>query len=320
MSTAPKPFVFVLMPFDAAFNDTYRFGIKDAAADVGAYAERLDEQIFSEGMLDRIFNQISKADVIVADMTGRTPNVFYEVGYAHALNKVVLLLTKDAADIPFDLKHRQHIVYGGSIEQLRKDLVERLHWAIAEAERAKTARTLPSFSLRVQATAIPQLESGLGHYNPPTVGGMITDESFSVDVVLRNEAPEESCAISHVYLFGEENGRIVPRQRPETYSGITLTYVEDGATALQSFGALPSDCADGLKLQYRLPMNFPSMPPGAVEQRFMYCRTSSDALGEFEAKFRLRLHCGASFYDYPFTLSVVRGEKPKQRIGHFVMR
>jgi nucleoside 2-deoxyribosyltransferase len=85
MSTQPKPFAFVLMPFDKEFNDIYRFGIKGAADDVGAYAERVDEQIFSEGILDRSFNQISKADVVVADMTGRNPNVFYEVGYAHAL-------------------------------------------------------------------------------------------------------------------------------------------------------------------------------------------------------------------------------------------
>jgi len=93
-STRPKPFIFVLMPFDTEYDDIYKFGIKGAANEVGAYVERLDEQIFSEGMLDRIFNQISRADVIVADMTGRNPNVFYEVGYAHALGKIVLLLTK----------------------------------------------------------------------------------------------------------------------------------------------------------------------------------------------------------------------------------
>jgi hypothetical protein len=97
-SMLPKPFVFVLIPFEPSFNDIYKFGIKGAADDVGAYAERLDEQIFQEGMLDRIFNQISKADVIVADMTGRNPNVFYEVEYAHALGKIVFFcLHKTAA-------------------------------------------------------------------------------------------------------------------------------------------------------------------------------------------------------------------------------
>ena len=81
-NTAPKPFVLVLMPFKKEFNDTYTFGIRGAADDVGAYAERIDEQIFQEGILDRVFNQINKADVIVADMTGQNANVFYGVGYA----------------------------------------------------------------------------------------------------------------------------------------------------------------------------------------------------------------------------------------------
>jgi hypothetical protein len=44
----------------------------------------------------------------VADMTERNPNVFYEVIYAYALNKLVLLLTQSAEDILFDLKHRAH--------------------------------------------------------------------------------------------------------------------------------------------------------------------------------------------------------------------
>ena len=165
-STLPKPFVFVLMPFEGTFSDIYKFGIKGAADDVGAYAERIDEQIFGEVILDRIFNQISKADVIVADMTGRNPNVFYEVGYAHALGKITLLLTQKVEDIPFDLKHRQHIVYGGKIDTLRKDLAERLRWAIAESlkGRGKSAtELLRLFVLRqrqsrqARAAIFPQL-------------------------------------------------------------------------------------------------------------------------------------------------------------------
>ncbi|MCZ7402378.1 MAG: nucleoside 2-deoxyribosyltransferase [Candidatus Methanoperedens sp.] len=136
-STAPKPFIFVLMPFDEKFNDIYEFGIQGAAKEINAYAERVDNQIFNENILDRIFNQINKADVIIADMTGRNPNVFYEVGYAHALGKIVLLLTQNTNDIPFDLKHRQHIVYAGQIATLRKSLTERLTWAIGESKKQK---------------------------------------------------------------------------------------------------------------------------------------------------------------------------------------
>ena len=84
-TTSPKPFCFVLMPFSEDFNDVYEFGIKGACSDVDVYCERVDEQIFLGSMLDRIYNQISRADLLVADMTGRNANVFYEVGYAHAV-------------------------------------------------------------------------------------------------------------------------------------------------------------------------------------------------------------------------------------------
>jgi hypothetical protein len=136
MTTTPKPFIFVLMPFDKEFDDVYQLGIKPACDEAGAYAERLDDQIFHESMLDRIYHQISKADVIVADMTGRNTNVFYETGYAHALGKPVGLLTQRADDIPFDLKHYPHIVYEKSIVKLIPELKKRVAFAIQKPKEA----------------------------------------------------------------------------------------------------------------------------------------------------------------------------------------
>jgi hypothetical protein len=138
-TTAPKTFVFVLMPFDATFNDAYQLGIKPACTDAGAYCERVDEQIFEGNMLARIYNQIAKADILIADMTGRNPNVFYEVGYAHALGKTVVLLTQKSEDIPFDLKHYPHIVYGSSVATLKTELTRRVKWFVERPNSAKTA-------------------------------------------------------------------------------------------------------------------------------------------------------------------------------------
>ena len=122
-------FVFVLMPFDTIFDDIYKLGIKESATNLGLRAERVDEQKYSEGVLDRIYRQIDLADIIIADMTGQNPNVFYEVGYAHAKEKLCILLTSSANDIPFDLKHRRHIVYEQSISKLKAQLSEDLIWA-----------------------------------------------------------------------------------------------------------------------------------------------------------------------------------------------
>ena len=136
--TTPKKFCFVLMPFDSEFDDIYKLGIKQSCFDAGAYCERVDEQIFNESILDRIYNQIAKADFVVADMTGRNPNVFYEVGYAHALGKTTILLTKNSDDIPFDLKHYPHIIYNNSISKLKDELTQRVKWCVESDTNEET--------------------------------------------------------------------------------------------------------------------------------------------------------------------------------------
>ena len=60
-----KPFAFVLMPFDKAFDDIYKFGIKQAAEELEIVAERVDEQHFSETILHRVYRQIWNAPLRV---------------------------------------------------------------------------------------------------------------------------------------------------------------------------------------------------------------------------------------------------------------
>jgi hypothetical protein len=54
---------------------------------------------------------ITGAKVLVAELTGRNPNVFYELGLAHALNKPVVLISSNQDDVPFDLQHIRVIYY-----------------------------------------------------------------------------------------------------------------------------------------------------------------------------------------------------------------
>lgn len=132
-TTRPKPFVFVLMPFEKAFENVYHT-IQYACVRAETYAERVDKQIFQESILERIYNQIAKADVVVADMSERNPNVFYETGYAHALGKTVILLTQRVDDIPFDLRHYPHIIYGTDhgpdLPHLDRELSKRIERAV----------------------------------------------------------------------------------------------------------------------------------------------------------------------------------------------
>jgi nucleoside 2-deoxyribosyltransferase len=121
------------MPFDRAFDQIFQNGIKAAASEAGVDCQRVDEQIFAEGILVRVYSEIARADVVIADMTDCNPNVFYEVGYAHALNKPVILVTRDASDIPFDLKHAQHIVHGGDMPHLREQLAKSIRYHLHDS-------------------------------------------------------------------------------------------------------------------------------------------------------------------------------------------
>jgi hypothetical protein len=143
MDTKPKPFRFVLMPFDKNFDDIYQLGIKESCTQAGAYCERVDEQDYHGTILERIYNQIDKADFIVADMTGQNPNVFYEVGYAHALGKPTVLITQKAEDIPFDLKSYPHIVYQNRITDLKPELTRRIEWFIAHPAKDSVSERIP---------------------------------------------------------------------------------------------------------------------------------------------------------------------------------
>lgn len=49
--------------------------------------------------------------MLLADLTGKNPNVFYELGLAHALSKPVVLITESVENVPFDLRSLRHIVY-----------------------------------------------------------------------------------------------------------------------------------------------------------------------------------------------------------------
>jgi len=125
-----QPFVFVIMRFSDEFRDMYELGIKPAAESAGALCERVDEQMFTQNILDRIYKQIQRADFIVAEMTGRNANVFYEAGFAHGVGKPIIFVTKSADDIPFDLRHYPHVVYGDRIAVLKKELEKKIRWCV----------------------------------------------------------------------------------------------------------------------------------------------------------------------------------------------
>jgi hypothetical protein len=103
---------FVMMPFAPPLGDYYSKIYKPAIEKAGLRPVRADAEIFGIGkIIDQIWTGINSAKVLVAELTSRNPNVFYELGLAHALEKPVVLVSSNELDVPFDLKHIRVIYY-----------------------------------------------------------------------------------------------------------------------------------------------------------------------------------------------------------------
>jgi hypothetical protein len=103
---------FVMMPFADPIGGYYKTIYEPAIIKAGLRAVRADDDIFGTGkIMDQVWSGIHQAKVLVAELTGRNPNVFYELGLAHALNKPVVLISASQADVPFDLNHIRVIYY-----------------------------------------------------------------------------------------------------------------------------------------------------------------------------------------------------------------
>jgi len=123
--------LFVVMPFLQEFDDVYILGIRDVAERLGLVVERADDIEHNGGILEVILDRIAKCDAVVADTTGRNPNVFYEIGRSHALGKPTILISRAGQDIPFDLRSVNHILYQTLVD-LREKLERRLRALISE--------------------------------------------------------------------------------------------------------------------------------------------------------------------------------------------
>jgi hypothetical protein len=127
-----RELVSVMMPFDAGFSPVYD-SIQKAAAATGLRCRRADDIWEAPAVIQDIVSLIDRARVVVCDCSGRNPNVFYEAGIAHTLGREVVLITQNAADIPFDLRHLRYIQYLNNAEGR-----EALSIAIADRLRAIT--------------------------------------------------------------------------------------------------------------------------------------------------------------------------------------
>ena len=115
-----------LMPFHKNFDSTYNRIVR-AATENGFTCKRSDYEFKEGNIMKYTIELILKAQIVVAVLDGRNPNVYYEVGIAHSIGKPVILIAEEngKADVPFDLTHHRFIFY-----QSKNDLQEKLSKAL----------------------------------------------------------------------------------------------------------------------------------------------------------------------------------------------
>ena len=122
--------------FDKRFDDVLTPAIE--AADMEAY--RVDRDLGSSIPVDTLHQEIRSAVICVADITTRNPNVMYELGFAIAAGKdVVIISGPNTEKFPFDIQHRGIISYAvGSPSDFRRfeeELTAKLKATLARQEK-----------------------------------------------------------------------------------------------------------------------------------------------------------------------------------------
>jgi hypothetical protein len=110
-----NPQVFVAMQFGEPFNTLYREVVYPGVTALGLNVVRIDEVAGPGIIFEDIKRQIFEAKIVIAEITAPNQNAFYELGYAHALNKPTILLAQRGKELPFDIRSYRVIFYDDSI-------------------------------------------------------------------------------------------------------------------------------------------------------------------------------------------------------------
>lgn len=102
--------LFMLTPFHDDLKDEFET-ISRVGSTMGLQVLRGDEKLESGDIFRRILILIASARIVVANISGRNPNVFYELGIAHALGKQVILIAQNDSEIPFDVQSKPIVFY-----------------------------------------------------------------------------------------------------------------------------------------------------------------------------------------------------------------
>lgn len=117
----------IIAPFDPS-GEQVRDAVRRVLQELGIEVFRLDTLPVGSNLTYEIINGIEAADFIIADVSKQNPNVFYELGFAHALRKPTLLMTdqESLSSVPTDLSSNLYLIYDPSNLSIFQNTLKRM--------------------------------------------------------------------------------------------------------------------------------------------------------------------------------------------------
>lgn len=127
--TVPPKLCFVIMPFSEERLEVFTHGIAPACENAGFTAVRVDQLKGHFNINRKIIEHIFACDAVIAEITDKNPNVFYEMGVAHSIGNKTIMIAQNAHDLPFDIRNYRCLIYkqtAAGLQKLQEQIVESL--------------------------------------------------------------------------------------------------------------------------------------------------------------------------------------------------
>ena len=258
---------FVVMPFHALFEAEYEKVIRPAVEATGLTCVRGDEIYSRQAIVQDIWASLRQARLVLAELSGRNPNVMYEIGLAHALGKPILLITRSEDDVPFDLRALRYIYYDQNNPfwgtALRDDLTRLIRTVLEKSSTAAhldgirvetTPPAIPSQPARSPRTAGPQYDLS-GSWYASWLSIKLQLEHQATLVIPVGHGNDFTASMVVTYHRGVEQTIVQEtltgsvREAGVSLTGVSYTYVQQGQSityTLDSFELRPSDEGNSL--------------------------------------------------------------------------
>jgi Nucleoside 2-deoxyribosyltransferase len=259
---------FVIMPLHSVFEAEYQRVIKPAIEDAGLECKRGDEIYTQQAIVHDIWQSIREARVVIAELSGRNPNVMYEIGLAHAIGKPIVLLTRNQDDVPFDLKALRYLFYDTNNPDwgpmLRTDLLAKIRGVI---DSSSLASHLGGITVSVNLPVAPdpvQSRPSMGAPASDISGswtatwlGTVTGRRHEASLVIPRNHGGDFVAML-IVTIGEGATRTIVqetltgaiRDSAVSLTGVAYSFLEQGAASsysLDSFELLLSDDGQAMR-------------------------------------------------------------------------